>query len=815
MRLHSGYSDIYEKYLAPNANTIPVTFSNNPRTKNYSSIAKYKLSHYFKEPSFRAAFSEMAWNQFLLQMDRQQLDEDMLSLLEYYLLQKLLYFKELTDDPRTSVKIRETLASFLWSMGESSSSTKKSEDNVALRFLKDFERVKICYNNKVKHPPSNLHFDNTEFILLDFWRQFVLNRNFHRHQIKALNSLDQMISCAEINLPQISLLTTPKRWKKLSKDQSYSFLEFDPREIDNTLPTKLISATGFTDGNTIAVLRTNGLPTDQNGFIAYHEKLKAIESTVFEKNLKEQWGHKDDFTMIQDMLLALQEAENLGVHPVEHVFQLTDNIIYEDEETTLTEEDLFHFRNHPLYAQYSYSSPYRRTQRNHILDFRHGIYGVPSTRGRTSRVTSQFEYHQVFRKVVSALDSAPLFVLIDPFFFKGTTGLSIIYRLISRLNFTGTHFRLIVLERDRNFSQKNPEVRILFNFMRAYMALKPDRVLALPSPTKEEPLNNWKHLFINPQEKRTEKFFSINSEDWTEVSNYPAHYSKSSMFNGPIVAVLFNNYYHIVYNALKHDWKASLNPDYNIEYRNFLSNVYENVASEWAKRCNIQNIEHLSLEEKIKSALCPIDFMHRYKNIPLKNFSDYDALTDIDLKKTKAFLAHPPSSPPPQKIQLTTNNLKTSHNEPLEQILSSISRARKQILIQGNILNSPRLVESLVQKKKQGVNIFILSNAPKYEDLNRIAKSLYSQLRTAGIPIKPEPHFNDDHLEQIQQRKGKILSIDGFNSRNESLPGTPVYIMSSSHPLSSSEEFQILTFDEVMVATHDSHFWFLWTRRPH
>ncbi len=813
MRLRSEYSDIYEKYLKSKSSKT----SNYPHFKNYSSIAKHKLSRYFKELVFRAAFSEIAWNQFLPQMNRQQLDEDMLSLLEHYLHRKLLYFKEINDDPRTSVKIREALASFLWSMGESSSNTHKSESNVAFRFFKNFEQVKICYRNKVKHPPSNLNFNNTEDIFLAFWRLLVFNRNSNRHQIKALNSLEQMISCAEMNLPTISFLTSTKLWEKLNRNQLYSFLEFEPHKIDATLSTELISTTGFIDGNNIQVLRANGLPTDETDFIAYYEKLKAIESTVFEKNLQEQWGSKDDFTMIQDMFLALQEAEDLGVNPIKHVFQLTDHIIYEDEETTLTESDLLHFKDHPLYKQYS-PSPQNTIQNNNTPDLWYGLYAVPSTRGRvrTPKAAPQFQSQQIFRKVMSALDGAPLLALIDPFFFKGTTGLSIIHRLISRLNFTGAQFKLIVLERDRGFSRRNPKVRILFNFMRAYMALKPDRVLALPSPIREKPSDSWKHLILNPQKERGEKFFFINSEDWTEISDYPAHYTKSLSLNGPIVTVAFNEYYDLISSALKHDWETSLNEGHNMEYRNFLSNVYENVALNWAQHCDIETTEYMNLEEKIKSTLCSIDLIQRYKNIPLTNFSEYEALEGVDLKKIKTFpssTSHLPS--PPQKIQLTTNHLKNSHNEYLEQILTSISKARSQILIQGNVLNSPQIVESLVQKKKQGINIFILFNAPKYEELNDTAQASYSQLQRADIPIKPEPHFNNSHLEKIKKRKNRTLSIDGFNSRNESLPGTSVYIMGFSNLLSSPQKFQMLTFDEVNVATHDSHFWFLWAKRSH
>ncbi len=807
MRLQSGYSDIYNQYLSPTAQTFLKESLERPLIKDYSLKAEHKLRRFFNDLHFRKAFSYIAWNQFLFSVNKQHWDEYTLALLEYYLFRKILHFKEIIDDYRTKTRTRTILADFLWHLDKPSNINK---DNVAIRFLKEFDRVKTCYKNKFKHPPSDLQtdtFDSSNVSIVHILKRLILNRTFYKNQIKALNRLDQMISCVKSDFPQIAP-STKGVLKKLRINKSHNFLEFNPQKIDNALSKGLLSTTGFIDGNDILILRANGHPIQRTNFISYEEKLNAIKHTVFKKNLEEQWDHKEDFLMIQDMLLALQEAKDLNVNPIEHVFQLKDRIIYQDKKTTLTEKDIINFKKHPLWAQYSQSihPPQPQHHVSKILRSPDGIFYVWPIRSPNINQISTFRSEQVFRNIISSLSHLSLsFAIIDPFFFKGTMGLALINHLITKLQIKRSRFQLIVLERDKDFSKKYPEVRILFNFMRAYMALNPDRVLTLPSYTKDKSSASWRHL-ITTSQNIFEKLFLINPENWTEISNYPTHYTKSLVIRGPIVTVTLNEYYDVIYKSLKHDWKAARNDRQNPKYRDFISKVYETVASNWAKRCYIQSTEHMSIEEKVESTLCSIDVIQRYKNTYSTKFPNYDKLTNMNLKKETNF-------PSPQKIQMTKNNPNTLRHEPLEQILNSILQAQSQILIQGNILNNPQIVESLVQKKKQGINIYILFHLPRHTDLKEVERSSYTKLRRANIPLKSEAHFNKEHLEQIKKRKNMVLSIDGLNARNESIPGTPIYIVGSTNenilgpPLN---QLQILTYDEISVAAHDNKFWFLW-----
>ncbi|UVT19915.1 MAG: phospholipase D family protein [Nitrospira sp.] len=86
-------------------------------------------------------------------------------------------------------------------------------------------------------------------------------------------------------------------------------------------------------------------------------------------------------------------------------------------------------------------------------------------------------------------------------------------------------------------------------------------------------------------------------------------------------------------------------------------------------------------------------------------------------------------------------------DKPLERVVKIYDRAKRYIFVAAYGLTSPLSVKALVEAKKRGVDVRILSDRDRLQDMKQ--QTALSTLREAGIPIKINRHDGLMHLKQV------------------------------------------------------------------
>jgi phosphatidylserine/phosphatidylglycerophosphate/cardiolipin synthase-like enzyme len=85
-------------------------------------------------------------------------------------------------------------------------------------------------------------------------------------------------------------------------------------------------------------------------------------------------------------------------------------------------------------------------------------------------------------------------------------------------------------------------------------------------------------------------------------------------------------------------------------------------------------------------------------------------------------------------------------DRPLEQLVRMYDRAKRYIFVAVYGLTSPLTVKALVEAKRRGVDVRVVTDRERLEDVKQ--QTALSTLREAGIPIKINRHDGLMHLKQ-------------------------------------------------------------------
>ena len=86
-------------------------------------------------------------------------------------------------------------------------------------------------------------------------------------------------------------------------------------------------------------------------------------------------------------------------------------------------------------------------------------------------------------------------------------------------------------------------------------------------------------------------------------------------------------------------------------------------------------------------------------------------------------------------------------DEPLERVVQIYDRAQRYIFVAVYGLTSPLSVKALVNAKKRGVDVRIITDRERFQDPKQ--RTALSALREADIPIKINRHDGLMHLKQV------------------------------------------------------------------
>jgi phosphatidylserine/phosphatidylglycerophosphate/cardiolipin synthase-like enzyme len=86
-------------------------------------------------------------------------------------------------------------------------------------------------------------------------------------------------------------------------------------------------------------------------------------------------------------------------------------------------------------------------------------------------------------------------------------------------------------------------------------------------------------------------------------------------------------------------------------------------------------------------------------------------------------------------------------NRPLEHLVRIYDRAKRSIFVASYGLTSPLSVKALIEAKRRGVDVRILTDRERLNDPKQ--RTALSALREAGIPIRINQHESLMHLKQV------------------------------------------------------------------
>lgn len=588
--------------------------------------------------------------------------------------------------------------------------------------------------------------------------------------------------CIIVNLPKVRDM-----YEKVVPERSYAALDlriFDPFTSGSSL-----GKAGFVPGNEVSMLNRNRTAQDS--------RIEKIYAASFEKIVnpyKKRWEGKSNRQMIEAMRPIIRAAEAKGQHPMHAVFEATDEVIYSDAEGKVTKKDMFTGDKHPQLQYYG------------------------------SKAEQPL---QVFPNIADVIRSAKSTVFIDMFFFGGTTSAAIGELVISRLKAV-PELRAVILHDELNGLGLDWEIRPVWNFMRAYMAEHPDRLLAIPANVYEKKvlgipeivgrkldnaffsatgiarqLENLKgtadhskvviadaNVFDKPAQA------TVGSKNWADTSGALSN-DETVKFKGPHAHVVFDEFYEDFYRGIAYDWAAK-DTDW------LWNEVYAKGFAQ-ASECRGAAANN---NEKVMRMLCPFDLLNRYKTFP-KTAQDVD-----NLIKSGAIGKIMAKESGQASLRSGGHNWDGSFRSALNQDLEVIYRARKQILISEQYVAQPHIVRALIMKAAQGVKVNIVVEGFTKLDPPGFPNVLYlEKLKSAGIKVRFKKHASSSWFPG--EFHGKTLSIDGWSSDNVALHNTefpPILIIGSANKdfmtlTGAFREAQVEVLDSTASKQHDQNFW--------
>ena len=86
-------------------------------------------------------------------------------------------------------------------------------------------------------------------------------------------------------------------------------------------------------------------------------------------------------------------------------------------------------------------------------------------------------------------------------------------------------------------------------------------------------------------------------------------------------------------------------------------------------------------------------------------------------------------------------------DQPVDHVISLYTRATRYIYVSVYALTAPSVVKALVEAKRRGLDIRVITDRERLNDLKQ--QSAVTTLRLAGIPIKVNRHDGLMHLKQV------------------------------------------------------------------
>lgn len=86
-------------------------------------------------------------------------------------------------------------------------------------------------------------------------------------------------------------------------------------------------------------------------------------------------------------------------------------------------------------------------------------------------------------------------------------------------------------------------------------------------------------------------------------------------------------------------------------------------------------------------------------------------------------------------------------DEPLKHVVQMYDHAQRYIFVAVYALTSPQAVKALVEAKKRGVDVRVITDRERLDDTKQ--QTAVAALRLAGIPIKVNRHDALMHLKQV------------------------------------------------------------------
>lgn len=591
--------------------------------------------------------------------------------------------------------------------------------------------------------------------------------------------------CIVVNFPKLPMLNPAH-----TAENILAGLEL--RAVDKYSPGSVISKTGFVRGNAITVVnrnRTAADPTLEKVFAQAFPKLTDL--------YKEKYKGLSNAELVKVMRETIRSAEAAGKNPLHEAFGGSDEVVFQDGSFSVTKHDLLSHDKHPVWQNYGDKSEHA---------------------------------NQVFPAIANAIRKAKSTVFIDMFFFGGTISLSLSDLLLHRLK-ENPNLKVVLLHDDLNDLGLKLEMRPVYNFLRAYMAEHPDRLLAIPANVYSKKVSGIPRLFSSAFEGDimkaagidTTHFASlqaisdhskvvvvdgdlpqgeptaiIGSKNWADTSGALSN-DESVQIIGPGAVIALDNYYFDIVHGIIRDWKSET----------YAEKLYTEVFEKgWVKNCDsTQNTEATSIEQKAALMVCPFDILKRYK---LQKF-DWSNVDGDFYKQFPQVVSREYGS---GTVRHGENNWDASIRSILNQDLEAIYRAQKQIVISEQYVSQPAVVRALIKRSQAGVKVYIVFEAFLKNDPPGLPNVLYLEdMQRAGIKIRFKRHAHSSFFPG--EFHGKTLSVDGFDAQGNPLhskENSPILIIGSANKdfltlTGAFREAQVEVIDSQASKQHDANFW--------
>ena len=410
----------------------------------------------------------------------------------------------------------------------------------------------------------------------------------------------------------------------------------------------------------------------------------------------------------------------------------------------------------------------------------------------------------IFSELIDGFNSAKESIFIDIFFLGGTMGGSLAKHLVRLLEQKPNLKILILRDLDNHFGHEE-EMLPVFNFLKAYSYLHPDRLMiskshimshlsGLPDIFREVVTDEFlklsglqEHLDLYGKAvsdhskvvvidgKSSSPVALVGSKNWTDSSGGNC-YDEVVKIEGPAAAVVLDDYYFDMFFALENEFykDGEKNDSYLDHY----------LKNGWAK---IENLKNLSRKQKVSAILQPFDLLNRDEN--LKSQLKHNPKVNVTEQGTTL-------------LRTGYNNVDSTDNNALAQVIQLILNAKEKILIKDQYLFDRNVVFALLKAKQKNpdLDIRIILDPLERASIKGMPNLLYLDiLRDAGIRVRfkkvlpPGGNIAQEYHMKTISADGKFVISGSANKDQTTMYG-------------SFREEQVDIFDEEATAVHDRVF---------